>query len=115
MAHNVEFMARWAAALRSGEYQQGFGTLHDSERDLHCVLGVACDLLVKDGMVEVTHVTDDYEVEFDGRVSGFSVDVSRLIFGDSYCSFENDLSFANDMMIPFSVLADRIDAFAQRG
>jgi hypothetical protein len=45
---NPEFKTQWIAALRSGEYTQGHGTLqtHDNE---FCCLGVLCDLYAKDG------------------------------------------------------------------
>jgi hypothetical protein len=37
----VEFKAKWIAALRSGEYKQGEGELHNPHRDTYCCLGVA--------------------------------------------------------------------------
>lgn len=37
---------KWVAALRSGEYKQGFGVLKHYEK--HCCLGVACVLFVKE-------------------------------------------------------------------
>ena len=42
--------AAWVAALRSGEYTQGFQTLSkkkNSEPACHCVLGVLCELALK--------------------------------------------------------------------
>lgn len=44
------FAADWVAALRSGEYQQGQGCLR-SENDCYCVLGVACDLAMKQRLI----------------------------------------------------------------
>lgn len=44
---NPEFKTRWIAALRSGEYEQGAGWLRSGDR--FCCLGVACDLIAKDG------------------------------------------------------------------
>jgi DNA-directed RNA polymerase subunit N (RpoN/RPB10) len=35
-----ELKAKWVAALRSGEYQQGYATLYDSGIDRYCCLGV---------------------------------------------------------------------------
>lgn len=43
---NAEIQARWAAALRSGEYTQGQRGLRVG--DEHCCLGVLCDLYAKD-------------------------------------------------------------------
>lgn len=39
---NPEFKAKWVAALRSGEYEQGTGVLYNPEENTHCCLGVAC-------------------------------------------------------------------------
>jgi hypothetical protein len=44
---NKEIKARWLAALRSGEYEQGQGQLV-SEEGHYCCLGVLCDLHSKD-------------------------------------------------------------------
>lgn len=40
---------KWLAALRSGEYKQGRGTLHvcKDNQDEYCCLGVLCDLYAK--------------------------------------------------------------------
>lgn len=45
--NQTEARAAWVAALRSGEYKQGKGTLRDGDR--YCCLGVACDLYRKHG------------------------------------------------------------------
>lgn len=42
---NTDIKAKWIAALRSGEYKQGIGCLHES--DEYCCLGVLCDLHAK--------------------------------------------------------------------
>lgn len=39
---------RWIDALRSGDYIQGAGRLHDPEENSFCCLGVLCDLYIKD-------------------------------------------------------------------
>lgn len=41
-----KYAKQWVAALRSGEYKQGFNTLHSitDEGERFCCLGVACDL-----------------------------------------------------------------------
>jgi len=41
MKLNPEFKARWIAALRSGEYAQGQGSLLNVDNEL-CCLGVGC-------------------------------------------------------------------------
>lgn len=40
---NPEWKAKWVAALRSGNYQQGSGDLRHDDR--FCCLGVLCDLV----------------------------------------------------------------------
>lgn len=50
MAVNTEFIREWVDALRSGDYLQGVGALR--RRGEFCCLGVACDLLVKKGVLE---------------------------------------------------------------
>jgi hypothetical protein len=39
---------KWVAALRSGEYKQGKGVLHNQDSNTYCCLGVLCDLFVKE-------------------------------------------------------------------
>lgn len=45
---NKEIKQLWVAALRSGEYQQGYGYLNRNGD--FCCLGVLCDLAVKAGL-----------------------------------------------------------------
>jgi len=52
---NQEIKAQWLTALRSGDYEQGYG--HLNVKSLggvphFCCLGVLCDLAVKAGVVE---------------------------------------------------------------
>lgn len=48
---NPEIKARWVAALRSGDYKQGEGTLRRVDGTVtHCCLGVLCELAVQDGV-----------------------------------------------------------------
>ena len=57
---------RWVEALRSGEYAQTTGVLHRIEEEGtgepvgFCCLGVACDLAVKAGVIEVGEVEESY-------------------------------------------------------
>lgn len=44
---NIENIRKWVDALRSGDYQQGQGALHNivsEDEHYYCCLGVACDL-----------------------------------------------------------------------
>ena len=65
-----EFKARWVAALRSGEYEQGQGQLVADFGDgqkVFCCLGVACELAVEDGLARRVITRDGYH---DGYVDG---------------------------------------------
>ena len=46
---NTEIKARWVAALRSGEFEQGKEYLNRDGR--MCCLGVLCELAVQDGVI----------------------------------------------------------------
>jgi hypothetical protein len=45
---NKEIKTKWLAALRSGEYKQGMGALHNIAEDSYCCLGVLCDIYAKE-------------------------------------------------------------------
>lgn len=59
----TEIRTQWATALRSGEYLQGTGYLH--EQDTYCCLGVLCALAAKAGIVHT-------ETDCDERVAYIS-------------------------------------------
>lgn len=44
---NKKIKEDWVKALRSGEYAQGKGELHNKEDNTFCCLGVLCDLYLK--------------------------------------------------------------------
>jgi hypothetical protein len=52
---NPEIKARWVAALRSGEYEQGKGKLNQG--GAMCCLGVLCDLHARETGGAWEHVT----------------------------------------------------------
>lgn len=50
---NKEKLKLWLDALRSGEYQQGYGRLANIDETGsvgYCCLGVACEVAIKDGL-----------------------------------------------------------------
>lgn len=57
---------KWIEALRSGEYPQTVGFLHDAKG--YCCLGVACEIYIKEGLPLPT-----------GRIEYFS---STFYYGD---------------------------------
>lgn len=64
---------RWISALRSGDYNQTDGVLADGQGGF-CCLGVLCDLLQEDGVVEAGHMQHYYS--YNGHHS------SALLPGD---------------------------------
>src|SRR5690349_4293104 len=62
---NPEVKQEWLNALRSGEYTQTTGRLHDSQTGGYCCLGVLCDLAERKGLVE-RWVDGDGTVFFGG-------------------------------------------------
>ena len=42
-------MEKWVQALRSGEYKQGSGVLHNTSNNTYCCLGVLCDIYQQEG------------------------------------------------------------------
>lgn len=55
---NPEVKAKWIAALRSGQYQQGAGRLR-SGGNKFCCMGVLCDLAEKEGIVKSSLLTNN--------------------------------------------------------
>jgi len=133
MPMNQEIKARWTAALRSGEYQQGEGCLNKNGK--LCCLGVLCELAVKDGVITSTILYPDDDEPHTGYgerleelvlpklVMGWAglddinpgVDLSNapegVIFkpGEIVSDFPS-LAGINDSGTPFAVIADVIDA-----
>jgi hypothetical protein len=70
---NPEVKAKWVAALRSGEYEQGSGVLNKDGK--LCCLGVLCELAIKDG-VPISK-TEHYEnlVAYNGYETSLPVAV----------------------------------------
>lgn len=42
---DAELKTKWLAALRSGEFKQGQGKLHDPATEAYCCLGVLCKIM----------------------------------------------------------------------
>jgi len=99
----------WVAALRSGEYKQIRGTLHNN--DGYCCLGVLCDLAVKHG-VEI-----NVSVEKDGRhYYGLNANYLNSVIAkwagiDVSCDPSNPAGLAtmNDSGYSFTDIADYIE------
>ena len=118
------FATKWAAALRSGEYQQGSGFLRKG--DSYCCLGVACDLLQRELGVGAWSPSDEGDC-FDFLISvekqAFSLpyavmealglaDKYGCYGGDEYGQYDDTQSLAalNDSRRSFSEIADIIES-----
>jgi hypothetical protein len=58
---NQELKAKWVEALRSGEYKQTTGELHDRATDSYCCLGVLCRVVGAEFGDVMEHNEDDGE------------------------------------------------------
>lgn len=117
---NEPFRTRWVAALRSGEYQQLTGSLHDygtKTPDAYCCLGVALELLAAE-----LHVDDifNFEISDNARVNGghYYLAEDQEELPSSYAYFLMDITPAegtqlarlNDAQFTFNQIADIIEA-----
>ena len=69
-----EIAEKWAAALRSGEYEQTQTVLANKERTKHCCLGVLCEVAIKEGVDVEVHAALG-STYFDGWASTLPVSV----------------------------------------
>ena len=98
-------------ALRSGQFPQGYGLLHNLKTNTYCVLGVACEVFCEHG----------------GRLSRIQLDTIELYEGKEFTlprCVQNWLGFAsrdgccggtslvklNDAHMSFAYLADLIES-----
>lgn len=93
---------KWVAALRGGEYRQGFGQLVKNGR--YCCLGVACEIAMRDGV----------ELPSDWR-SWCNLPYEPLRWVGLWTSFGDDiegrsLSSLNDSGKTFAEIADIIES-----
>lgn len=127
---NPEVKKLWLEALRSGEYKQGGGWLHNTVGgDRYCCLGVLCALAMKHEAPGVTCIADGAQVRYGEKGAKMSAhyppDVVMLWAGLEHdktndprvCailpkgSTEIQLSFLNDdYNFTFEQIADLIEA-----
>jgi len=100
MAHDAddkrlssEVKAKWCAALRSGEYEQGQGLLHDPQDNTFCCLGVLQHIT---GLPKVDSDMEFLDYEKAAEI-GLSVDA------------QTELADQNDGGSPFTQIAKYIE------
>ncbi len=89
---DAQLKEKWVEALRSGEYSQATGHLHDKENGGYCCLGVLCKVMGAEfGPASEEHEEDDggmflrefdYVPVLDGRVLSNNDDEELK---DSFC------------------------------
>jgi len=121
---NEEIKAQWIAALRSGRYPQGAGSLCRSidDKKQYCCLGVLSELAVLEGIIEsptVRHFDKYTELEYAGYVSFLCEEVrdwsgmstSRGAFSVEDGEEPVSLDRLNDGGFTFDQIADVINYF----
>ena len=121
---NPEIKARWVAALRSGEYEQGQGRLHatSADRIFFCCLGVLCDLANKENIVStveayttsdgVSMIYDDDESWLPTSVVQWSGVDAQGTFNDGLDNQEfSTLAYLNDNGATFDHIAEVIEEY----
>lgn len=116
---NPAIKARWVAALRSGEYEQGRGVLRSAD-NCFCCLGVLTDLAVKAGVGAWGQCGELYEFNGEEREGGLlAAEVSAWAGfgyparcgGEAVIGGESDmLTGHNDCGRTFAEIADAIEA-----
>lgn len=99
---------KWLAALRSGEYVQGIRKLCQigEEYDHFCCLGVLCDILVRDGLIDPPK--DGNLLKYDNEYFELSSTIRSLV--DMNTETHNILVHMNDDDgCSFSKIADWIE------
>ena len=120
---NTDFLLKWENELRSGKYEQGQGYL--SKDGKYCCLGVLCEMLVSEGLLEKFEEKDSikYGRAKDDKmlpaealnlvgISGFGrFDSTKLSEEIRYLTKEHEyLDNLNDIVkLNFKQIADVID------
>jgi len=119
---NADVKAHWTAALRSGRYPQAVGALRrENEEAGFCCLGVLCELAVTAGVIPPPRIWLDgtYAYADSCHLLPFAV-VKWAGLGSDDPSIQGapaslagdwlSLAEANDNGVPFSGIADIIEA-----
>lgn len=111
---NADLKTRWVEALRSCKYPQGPGAL--CRDGSYCCLGVLCEIAKEEYSIVVEPEVGSYYTRYNGEtgmpgkelLSKFFVDgrVPMVSIDDSL----RELQEHNDKGIPFSKIADAIEA-----
>jgi hypothetical protein len=101
---DTELKAKWINALRSGEYTQAEGMLHDSENGGYCCLGVLCKVMGAE-FGEAIEASDDdeygpstydYVPHIGNKVLGCDEELKDIICKDLGIPDQSQLIMRND-------------------
>ena len=108
---NKQIKEDWIKALRSGDYEQTRGNLHDMENKF-CCLGVLCDLAVKSGVdIDIDRNNHGY-ITYDknsGNLPRYVRKWSGIIDNLEDSSSLYTLMSLNDHGSSFNIIADKIE------
>lgn len=113
---DAQIKARWIAALNSGEYKQGIGTLNSGGK--FCCLGVLCEVLKEELELQVS-TSEDSLVTYNDSTNFLPVAVKNYAGLTVAGALKRNVSFdksthgtlvsLNDNDMPFSEIAKVID------
>ena len=106
---NKENIKLWVEALRSGEYEQGVGALH--EGDAFCCLGVACEVYQKQvgGLGVEMPYRNTYEYDGEtGELPGLLIDWLELN-SDPKIGGKTAIRLNDEDRLSFDEIADAIE------
>lgn len=83
---NTDLKAKWISALRSGEFEQGDGLLHNQSENTYCCLGVLCKVMGAEFGPATVQTNDE---EFP-RTYNFVPHVGDKILSNGYSEELND-------------------------
>lgn len=111
-AEQKEHLKELCAALRSGEFEQGRLYLNKEDKS-YCCLGVACELMVKKGLLVKARSVLGYEIVLYDRERGFLPPAARDYYGlksnGQFPGKLDSLIALNDNGTPFPEIASIIE------
>jgi hypothetical protein len=104
-----EIKEKWIAALRSGKYKQGAGSLR--KIDLFCCLGVLCDIYAKENQIswKKDRENDVFRLLTSYAILPVEVEIWADINGQNPIIGESNLADLNDIGKTFKEIADLIE------
>ena len=103
----------WCKALRSGEYVQAAGQLHNEDGG-YCCLGVLSEIIKDDATIKAAgwefNGTEWYKGENNGWMGSLPYDIEKLVGFDGRLNQGDLIDLNDDKKAPFAAIADYIEA-----